>query len=185
MTRTPAIALVVLLAGGCTQMAPHYNPSVENIQKLRDSGAGSARVATLEPKLVAGQRNDSIQLRASSMESPYGGRFTTYLEEALKAELSAARLFDDKSSVEIGGVVTRNDVSVANLSEGYGEIEARVTVKRAGGVRFDKMKFTRITFESGFLGAVAIPNGRNAYPNLVQKFFADLFADPEFIAALK
>lgn len=185
MLRFAIVAAALAVASGCAQMAPHYNPSVENIQKLRDSGAGKARVATLEPKLVDGQKNESIQLRAASMESPYGGRFSTYLEEALKSELVAARLLDDKSGIEIGGVVTKNDVSVGNLSEGYGEIEARVIVKHGGQVRYDKVKYTRTTFESGFLGAVAIPNGVAAYPNLVQKFFAGLYADPDFIAALK
>lgn len=185
MLRFAIVATALAVASGCAQMAPHYNPSVENIQKLRDSGAGTAKVATLEPKLVAGQKNDSIQLRASSMESPYGGTFTGYLEAALKAELAAARLLDDRSDVEIGGLVTKNDVSVANLSEGYGEIEVRVIVKRGSQVRYDKVKYTRTTFESGFLGAIAIPNGRAAYPDLVQKFFAGLYADADFIAALK
>jgi hypothetical protein len=183
--RLAIAGLVLVAASGCAQMAPNYNPSVENIQMLRDTGAGKVRVGVLEPKLVAGQANDSIQLRASSMMSPHGGKFTTYVEEALKSELSAARLFDDKASVEIGGTVTRNDVSIGDLSQGYGELEARVTVKRGGAVRFDKVKYARTTFESGFLGAVAIPNGVRAYPELVRTFLGVLYSDPDFISALK
>ncbi len=184
-SRLALAGLALLLASGCAQMAPNYNPAVENIQKLRDSGAGRVRVGVLEPRLVAGQANDAITLRASSMTSPYGGKFTTYLEESLKSELQAAKLLDDKSSVEIGGTVTKNDVSIGNLSEGYGEIECRVVVKRGGAVRFDKVKYTRYTFESGFAGAIAIPNGVRAYPELVAKFLGSLYADPDFINALR
>ncbi|HKW37825.1 MAG TPA: hypothetical protein VJO54_08455 [Burkholderiales bacterium] len=183
--RIAPVALALAAAGGCTTVAPNYNPSVDNIQKLRDSGAAPARVGTFEPKLVSGQRDDYIQLRASNMESPYGGKFTTYIEQALKADLAAAQLLDEKSNVVIGGVVTKNDVSVGSMSEGTGEIEARVTVKRGGETRYDKVKSAKVTFESSFAGAVAIPAGRRAYPGLVQNFIAALFADPEFIAALK
>lgn len=185
LMRLALAGIAVVLASGCAQMAPNYNPSVENIQKMRDSGVARVRVGTFEPKLVEGQKNDAIGLRASDMLSPYGGKFTTYIEEALKSELKAARLLDDKSTIEIGGVVTRNDVSIASLSEGNGEIEARVVVKKAGQVRYDKVKLTRTTFESSFAGAVAIPAGRAAYPELVRKFLAGLYGDPEFIAALK
>jgi hypothetical protein len=71
------------------------------------------------------------------------------------------------------------------MSEGTGEIEATVTVKRDSQVRYEKVKSAKITFESSFAGAVAIPAGRRAYPELVQKFLAALYADPDFIAALK
>jgi hypothetical protein len=182
--RFAPIALALIAAGGCTTMAPSYNPSVDNIQKLRDSGAAPARVGTFEPKLVSGQRDDYIQLRTSNMESPYG-RFTAYIEKALAADLAAVQLLDEKSNVVIGGVVTRNDVSVGSMSEGTGEIEATVTVKRDSQVRYEKVKSAKITFESSFAGAVAIPAGRRAYPELVQKFLAALYADPDFIAALK
>jgi hypothetical protein len=184
-TRLAPVALVLIAAGGCTALAPNYNSSVENMQKLRDSGAAPARVGTFEPKLVSGQSNDYISLRASSMVSPYSGKFTTYIEEALKADLAAAKLLDEKSNVVVGGTVTKNDVSIASFSEGTGEIEAKVTVTRNGQVRYDKVKSATITFESSFVGGIAIPNGRNAYPRLVQNFVAALFADPDFIAALK
>lgn len=185
MLRPCIAAFAVVVASGCAQMAPNYSPSVEGIQKMRDSGASKVRVGTFEAKLVAGHKNDAIGLRASTMESPYGGKFTSYLEEALKSELQAAKLLDDKSTIEIGGVMTKNDVDISGFSQGSAEIEARVTVKKSGQVRFDKVKYTRTTFESSFAGAIAIPAGRNAYPELVRTFLAGLYGDPDFIAALK
>jgi|CXWL01.1.fsa_nt_gi hypothetical protein len=177
--------LALAVASGCAQMAPNYSPSVENIQKMRDSGAAKVRVGRFEAKLVTGQKDDAIQLRANTMQSPYGGKFSTYIQEAMKSELQAARLLDDKSSLEIGGVVMKNDVSVASFSQGTGEIEARVIVRNAGQVRFDKVKSANSVFESSFAGAIAIPAGAAAYPELVRKFLAALFGDPDFIAALK
>jgi len=121
--RFAPVVLALIAGGGCTAMAPNYNSSVDNIQKLRDSGAAPASVGSFEAKLVSGQRDDSISLRASTMESPYGGRFTAYIEQALKADLAATQLLDEKSNVVIGGVVTKNDVSIASMSEGNGEIK--------------------------------------------------------------
>jgi hypothetical protein len=172
------------LATGCSLMAPNYNPSIENVQKLRDSGAGKARVGAFEPRLASGQSDESIQLRGAGMQSPYG-KFSAYIQEAIKLEFSTAQLLDDKAQIEIGGVVMKNDVSVGGISEGFGEIEARVIVKRDGQVRYDKVNFARHTFETSFAGAVAIPAGQRAYPELVQKFLAVLYSDPEFIAALR
>ena len=185
MIRFALLAFLVGLASGCAQMAPRYNPSVENIQVLRDSGAGKVRVGTFEAKLAEGQNNEAISLRGASMGSPYGGKYTTYIEEAIRSELGSARLLDDKANVEIGGVLMKNDVSVGNITTGYGEIEVRVIVRRGSQVRFDKVKYTKSTFETGFVGATAVGAGTRAYPDLVQKLIGMLFADPDFIAALR
>lgn len=119
------------------------------------------------------------------MSSPVGGKFTAYLEDAIKQELSAARIFDDTATVEIGGVLIQNDINVAGISEGNGIMEARITVKRDNQMRFDKVKKATITFESSFAGAVAIPKGVESYPLLVQKLLSLFYADKEFIEALK
>lgn len=176
--------LVFAVISGCALTAPNYSASVENAQMLRDSGINKARVGKFQadPKTA---NNEAISLRGSSMASPVGGKFTEYLEDAIRSELNIARIFDDKSTIEIGGVLIQNDVSVGSISEGTGIMEARITVKRDSQIRFDKTKSVTITFESSFAGAVAIPRGVQAYPNLVQKFLSALYADKEFIAALK
>jgi hypothetical protein len=169
---------------GCALTAPNYSASVENAQTLRDSGANKARVGKIQADPKTGN-NEAISLRGSTMSSPVGGKFTEYLEDAIRSELNAARLFDEKSVVEIAGVLTQNDISVGSISEGTGIMEARIVVKRDGQVRFDKPKSVTITFESSFAGAVAIPRGVQAYPMLVQKFLAAVYADKEFIEALR
>ena len=99
--------------------------------------------------------------------------------------MNAARIFDEKSLFEIGGVLIQNDISVGGINEGTGIMEARIIIKRDNQIRFDKTKLVTITFESSFAGAIAIPRGVQAYPNLVQKFLSALYADKEFIEALR
>ena len=178
-----AIGALIALCG-CTQMAPRYTASVENIQKLRDTGSGKVKVGKFEDDSASASKLESISLRGSTMVSPYG-KYTAYLEEALKSELGAAGLLDAGANVEISGVLLKNDVDVSGFSEASAELDARVIVKRGSAIRFDKTQHAKITFESSFAGAVAIPRGVQSYPNLVQKFLSDLYADPAFLAALK
>lgn len=175
---------VLTVLSGCALTAPNYSASVENAQAIRDSGANKARVAKFQADSRAGN-NEGISLRGSTMTSPVGGKFTDYLEDAIKSELNAARIFDEKSLFEIGGVLIQNDISVGGINEGTGIMEARIIIKRDNQIRFDKTKLVTITFESSFAGAIAIPRGVQAYPNLVQKFLSALYADKEFIEALR
>lgn len=179
----PAISLI-LLAGCATQQAPPYAPSVENAHALRDSGAGVAKVGKFRADPKTGN-NDYISLRGLPLTSPVGGKYTDYIEEALRSELRAARLLDDKAAVEITGFLMKNDVDISGAKEGWAEIEARVIVRRGGQVRFNKVKYAKTTFESSFAGAVAMPRGAQSYPEVVRKFMSVLFSDQDFISALK
>lgn len=184
MTRVLLALLVFTALSGCALTAPNYSVSVENAQTLRDSGANKTRVGKFQADPKTGN-NEAISLRGSTMASPVGGKFTEYLEDAIKSDLNAARIFDEKSAIEISGVLIQNDVSVGSISEGTGIMEARVIVKRDNQTRFDKVKSANITFESSFAGAVAIPKGVQSYPGLVQKFLSVVYSDKEFIEALK
>jgi len=179
-----AILAATVLVCGCAQTASQYAPSIENVQRLRDSGAGRTQIGRFEAESREAKVN-AITLRGSPLVSPYGEKYTSYLEEALRTEFRAAQLLDDKATLEIGGVLLKNDVNVAGFTEGYAEMEARVVVKRDGQARYDRVKYTKIVFESSFAGAIAIPRGVQAYPELVAKFLSDLYADKEFIAALR
>lgn len=181
---TTVVLLCCGVSAGCAQVAPPYAVSVDNVQRLRDSGAGKARVGRFEsaPGLAT---NEAISLRGAPLTSPVGGTFTAYLEEALRTELRAARLFDDAASVEIGGVLMKNLVDISGISQGEAEIEARVIVRRAGSTRFDKVKRARVTFESSFAGAIAVPKGVQAYGDVAQSFLGAVYADADFLAALK
>lgn len=177
------VFLAVLLSA-CSTMAPSYSPSVENVQSLRDSGASPVRSVKFDadPKTA---NNESISLRGAGMVSPVDGKYSAYVEDAMRAELRTARLLDDKSDIEISGVLTQNDVSVGSITEGTAQMEGRILVKRKGLARFEQTKAVKFTFESSFVGAIAIPNGVRAYPELVRRFLAAIYSDQEFINALK
>jgi hypothetical protein len=44
---------------------------------------------------------------------------------------------------------------------------------------------SNITFDSSFIGAIAIPNGQNNYINLVQSLIKTLFEDKAFLDSIK
>lgn len=176
--------VLVLSVSACSVVAPNYSPAVESVQLLRDSGAKPAKVGKFEADPKTGN-NEGISLRGASMISPVGGKYSAYVEEAMRSDLRAARLLDEKSALEITGMLIQNDVSVGSISEGVAMMEGRIVVKRDGQVRYDQTKSVRFVFESSFAGAIAVPKGVQAYPELVQKFLAAVYSDKEFINALK
>lgn len=185
MKRLVWITVLMAFISGCAQMAPRYSPSVVNVQNLRDSGAGKCAIGTIRADPKVGDKVNAITLRTHPLVSPYNEKFTDYLENALRTDFTLAGLLDPNSTVLIEGLMLSNDIDVSGASEGTGEMAVRVIVTRAGQVRYDKVKTSKITFEISFLGALSIPRGVQAYPELVQKFLADLYADYEFIDALK
>lgn len=176
--------LLVLAVSACSVVAPNYSPAVENVQMLRDSGAKPAKVGSFKADPKAGN-DEEISLRGSSMTSPVGGKYSAYVEDAMRSDLRAARLLDEKSALEITGILIQNDVDVSGISEGMAIMEGRVLVKRGDEVRYDRTKSVKIVFESSFAGAIAIPKGIQAYPELVQKFLSAVYSDKEFINSLK
>lgn len=175
----------VLLAGavasGCSTVAPQYSASIENVQVLKDSGSPGAKAGAFSQEASV---KDSVSLRASSMNSPYG-TYGNYLAEAVKQELQMAGKLSPGANIEVSGVLLKNSIDISGLSTGYGDIEARFVVKKGEIVRYDQVKKAHTEFESAFAGAIAIPRGRDEYPRLVQRLLGILYADQSFIEALK
>jgi len=96
-----------------------------------------------------------------------------------------AGLLADNTDVELSGVLFKNEFDASGLSLGYGIMEAQLTVKKDGAVRYDKKKSVRHEWESSFAGMVAIPKARLNYTVVVQKLLASFYNDPEFQKALK
>jgi hypothetical protein len=186
MTRTILLSLALAaaaLSSGCSLVAPRYSASLENVQKLKDSGAQSTKVGGFTS--TAGKANPkAISLRGSSLSSPYDGSYSSYLAEALKQELSMAGKLAPDAQIEVTGALQKNDINAA-IGTATGDIEARFTVKRGGEVRYDQVKSIHDEWDSSFAGAVAIPRAAERYPVMVQKLLAALYADPAFVQALK
>jgi hypothetical protein len=180
------VAALVLsaLAVGCAGPAPNYAPSIDNVESLKKSGSENINVGafTVAAELPGGK---AITLRANTMVSPVGGNFGDYIASALRQELELAKLYNAKSSLEISGVLLRNNIDAGGISTNTGQIEARFVVKREGLARFDKVKRVDQQWESSFVGAVAIPLAANNYPVMVQKLIGTLVTDPDFVQSLR
>jgi len=180
----PACLAAIVLASGCSMMAPRYSASIENVQKLKDAGVQPARVGNFDSTPGKGNANP-ISIRGSSLASPYDGSYAKYLAEALRQDLELAGKLKADASIEISGALQKNDVNVPAMSSASGDLEARFIVKRGGETKYDQVKSVHDTWDSSFVGAVAIPRAQARYPIIVQKLLAELYADPAFLEALK
>jgi hypothetical protein len=177
------IALSTLMIG-CAGPAPNYAPSIENVEAFKKSGGEAAKLSpiTMNADLKGGT---SLSLRANTMVSPVGANYADYISAALRQELELAKMFNPQSGTEISGVLLRNNIDAGGFSTNAGQIEVRFIVKRAGQVRFDKVKSIEHKWDSSFVGAVAIPLAVNNYPIMVQKLIASLVSDAEFVQATR
>lgn len=182
LTLAAVVSLGVLV--GCAGPAPHYAPSIDNVESLKKADVRPARTGTiaLAPDLKTGQ---SLSIRANTMVSGVGGNYGDYLAAALRQELDLAKLHDPNASTEISGILLRNEINAGGFSTNDGTIAARFIVKRGDAVRFDKVKEVTHQWESSLVGAIAIPRATNSYPVMVQMLLAQLLGDADFRNALR
>jgi len=188
LTRSCAqrVVLAVILAAltGCAAIKmPAPSPSAANAEKLRTTKLAPAQLGTF--KLAAGKPADmdtSMSFRAASM-NPTNGSFAGQLRDEIAAELSAAGLLDSKSGIVIEGQLTDSTVETG-MSTGKGRLAARIQVKRDGQTLFDKEMVAESTWESSFVGAVAIPAAINQYGALYKTLVGKLFDDADFKRAM-
>jgi len=179
------IAAASLLTG-CAQIklgAPVA--SVDNIQKAKSAGMAPVNVG--EFSLAAGRDkalDAGVNLRTNTVSSPIGGSFAQYLKENLSVELRAAGLLDPASKTVITGQLTESSVDPAS-SQGKGSLGARFVVTREGRSVYDKELRATSTWESSFVGAVAIPAAINQYTALYRTLVGQLLDDPAFRTAVK
>lgn len=181
--RGVVIAALVMSMAGCALKAPPYEASIANVSTLKRAGQAPVRLGEFNVAANA-QGATSIGIRGGSMSSPTGATYAAYLAEALKTELDMAKRLNPASSLEVMGTLLGTDID-AGMSTGKGYIEARFLVKKDGSVKFDKTKRGEATWESSFVGAIAVPAAQKSYPQVVQNLLADLYADQDFQNALK
>lgn len=170
-----------LLVTGCSLKAPPYEVSIENVQTIKRAKVEQVNVGAI----TSTKQLDTISLRGSSMYSPVNKSYGAYLQKALEDELKLAKLLSTVSSTVITGEILTNDIDISSFSEGIGGASAKFVVIRDNKVIFDKVISSKHTFESSFMGAIAIPNAQASYVNLVQKLIKNLFEDKTFISVLK
>lgn len=184
LPRLALAAALVALTGCATVKMPAAAPSAANAEKLRATRLVPAQMGTF--RLAAGKPADMDTtlggLRGSSV-SPANGSFAGQLRDEIAAELTAAGLLDPKSGVVIEGQLTDSMVD-AGMSVGKGRLAAKIQVKRDGKLLFDKEVVAEASWESSFVGAIALPAAINQYGALYKTLAGKLFDDVEFKRAL-
>jgi hypothetical protein len=169
----------------CSTVAPRYTPLPEHINLLRDAKLEPTKVGEFAADPGSGDRVNQLSIRGGSYLSPYDGSWVSYLKEALRQELEDARLLSPNASLELTGVLIRNEVNAGGVTTANAQIEARFIVRREGQVRFSKVKSATYEWDSSFMGNIAIPRAQQNYPVVIQRLLSALYADPDFLAALK
>lgn len=174
-----------LLVGGCASVtldATGATPTT--VAKLRAASLVPASVGSF--KLAAGKpsaMDTSLSGLRGSTLAPAKGSFAQLLKDTLITELTAAGLYDAASGRVIEGQLTDSMVDAA-IGTGQGRLAARFTVDSAGRRVFDKELAVDATWESSFMGAVAIPMAMNQYGAMYKSLVAKLVDDADFRKAL-
>lgn len=182
LARWLPLALLSLALGACVSPpAPKYQPAVDNtallIKQTGKLGVGKFTAAE-------GVSNHSLTVRASELTGGSDGTFSTYLHDALVTELQTSARYDASSDLQISGVLTRNELS-SGMSTGTASVGAEFALTRNNQVCFKKTLVADHKWDSSFIGAIAIPAAFDNYPTTVQKLLGQLFADPDFVAAVR
>lgn len=174
-----ALSGVVLLSG-CTLAPPPYTPNYDTLDRLKKLNLNKISIGEVQPRDPNASVN-SITLRGSTL-SPSSGTFATYIEDAIRSDLTDVGLYDNSSSKRINANILQNDI---DTSSGLGKIEISLNVSDKNTNLFSKRFYSQVEFETSFVGAIAIPNGQNAYPKLVRSVLDKIYLDADFISAMK
>lgn len=126
----------------------------------------------------------SVGLWGGAMQSPVGSSYADYLGDAVGQELELAGKLEPKSRLAIGGTLIKNDIAGGMLTNS-GSIEARFTVTNGGSLIYEGVMRAQLVWDLPFMNANAFQRAQQQYPLVVQQLLARLFADPQFLAALR
>ncbi len=185
LARALAAAIAITALAACAAQLPPPSVTFDNVQRLRETNTPALALGafTRAPELSARQ-DQSIQIRADSLQPPSGGTFSAYLGSVIQAELTGAGKLDPASPFVLSGELTRSEVSTME-SQSRGAVGARFRLTRAGAVVFEKEITVAEDWPSSYWGVEAIPEAMNHYTGMYPKLFGALLADPDFQAATR
>lgn len=165
------------LTGCVSAPVASYQPSVENVQALKVAVKNPVAVGTF----TGGAK--TISVRGSSAKSAVGNSYGEYVQAALSSELEKAQLLLPASNLHVRGNVVETDIDAA-MGTGKTSIATEFVVSKNGVEKYRKTISAQYSWESSFVGAVAIPRAFETYPKVVEQLLKELYADPDFIKAL-
>ncbi|MEZ2294520.1 hypothetical protein [Variovorax sp. RCC_210] len=185
--------LAVLLTGCAPLLAPPYAADYETLDRLEATRPGMVALAKAQPADTEDKLN-TVRLRSARLVSP-SGSFAQYLQDALMRDLSEIAVYDPKAPTRIAARIVVNDIDLGVIN-GSGRMDVEVTVTRdtagrtAGSTtgttmqRLRKTYSAKTAFDSSYASIVAVPAGQAAYPRLVRALLREMYADPQFVAAI-
>jgi len=164
----------------CTLTLGQHQPSAEAVTRLRDSGITSLSVGSFA--LATGSKADldtHVSSRGSRANPPNGWTFSRYLQESLTSDLKAAGLYDAASALSVRGQLLDGSLDTG-VSTGSASLAARFQVVRGDETLFDKTLKDSHTWESSFIGPVAIPRAFDEYVTSFTNVLQALYSDADF-----
>jgi len=168
------------LTGCASVQADATSASPQVIERLRGSNLQTMQAGkfTLAPGKPSEMDRSLSGLRGSSL-TPARGSFAQLLKDTFVLELTAAGLYDASSPLVVEAELTDSRVDAA-IGTGTGRLAARFTVKRSGALLYDRELAVDASWESSFMGAVAIPMAMDQYRALYKALVLKLIDDPDF-----
>ena len=181
--RLAGAAALALTVSGCAAQVGAPQASIASIEAVRRIDIPSLKLGDFKPGGTLKPADDkSITIRAINVISAPGGSFAGYLKATLEADLRAAGRLDGNSPYVLNGVLIRSDLSSA-IGTGTAAIGATFTLLKDGKSLYEKNLSVDATWDSSFLGAIAIPDAINNYTGLYEKLSLTVLSDPDFKAA--
>jgi len=178
----PGVLAAAVLATGCAPLlAPPYAADYETLDKLEAARPGMVALAKAQPT-DADDKVNTVRLRSARLLSP-SGSFAQYLQDAMMRDLSEISAYDPKAPTRIAARVLANEIDLGVIN-GAGRMEVEVTVTRDTTQRLRKTYRAETAFDSSYASIVAVPAGQAAYPRLVRALLRQVYADPQFVAAI-
>lgn len=179
---TPGALAVVVLTTGCAPLlAPPYAADYETLDRLEATRPGPVALTKAQPT-EAEDKVNTVRLRSARLLSP-SGSFAQYLQDALMRDLSEISVYDPKAPTRIAARILVNEIDLGVIN-GTGRMDVEVTVTRDGTQRLRKTYRAETAFDSSYASIVAVPAGQAAYPRLVRALLRQVYADPQFVAAI-
>lgn len=176
-----ALAAAVLATGCAPLLAPPYAADYETLDKLEATRPGMVALAKAQPSDTNDKVN-TVRLRSARLLSP-SGSFAQYLQDAMMRDLSEISVYDPKAPTRIAARVLVNEIDLGVIN-GAGRMEVEITVTRDATQRLRKTYRAETAFDSSYASIVAVPAGQAAYPRLVRALLRQVYADPQFVAAI-
>lgn len=176
----PLCALALLLQG-CGMTMPRYEPNYANVEVLR---AAKLTPQLDQPHVEASSGQNRLFVRANPISSP-SGDMAAHLRDALEGELRLAGLLEPGAARRLEARLEENELNAALFGQGHGVLVVEFRVVEGDRTLYQGTKRVENTWDSSFIGALAIPRAANAYNPMVTRALGELYRDPAFIAALR